>query len=338
VVFFRGLIPHDLYAVDADGSQEQALVSQEVFLALGYGDATELRSFAFLPGSHRLLFNTHELDPRDVKARRQDRRSAQANDDLLLADSDSGEVRPLLPPGEGGNFIISPEGNLVAIQASGHVDIVDIAGEMIHPNLVTYIPSQPVALEPYVYWLPDSSGLLVLLPIESEYDFEGPATFAAWRYPFDGRAPAQIPLDPPLTNAGTISVSPDRNWLLYNPWSELTVVSLNLADLREGNSQAYAPPGIAKGWSPNSKHFVYELVGQGLFLGSVGIKPISIGRGTFLGWIDAARFLYFEKENGQIWMGETGGEAVALSNDVPVSALRNGRNFFSFVFLVRGAD
>jgi hypothetical protein len=209
---------------------------------------------------------------------------------------------------------------------------------MIQPNLVTYIPSQPVALEPYVYWLPDSSGLLVLLPIESEYDFEGPARYAVCRYPLDGSAPAQIPLDPPLTNAGSIGVSPDRNWLLYNPWSELTVVSLNLADLREGSSQAYAPPGTAMGWSQDSKHFVYDLTGQGLFLGSVGDKPISIGRGTFLGWIDVARFLYFEKENGQIWMGETGGEAVALSNDVPVSALRNGRNFFSFVFLARGAD
>lgn len=337
-MFFRGLIPHDLYVVDAGGRQEQALVTQEVLLALGYGDATELRSLAFLPGSHRLLFNTHELDPLNVKTGDHDRRGAQANDDLLLADSDSGEVRPLLAPGEGGNFRISPDGNLVAIQAQGHVEVVDIAGETIHPNLVTYIPSQPVALDPYVYWLPDSSGLLVLLPTESEYDREGPARYTVWRYPLDGSASAQIPLDPPLTDAGPIGVSPDRNWLLYNPLAEGTMASLNLADLQEGSSQAYAPPGAAQGWSPDSKHFVYDLIGQGLFLGRVGDAPVSIGRGTFLGWIDAARFLYFEKENGQIWMEETGGEAVALSIDVPVAALGSGRNFFTFVFLARGAD
>ena len=333
IVFYRGLIPHELYSVSVDGSEERALITQDVLLNLGYGDSTELRSLAFIPRTHRLLFNTHELDPLNVESKDQNRRGAKQNNDLLILDVDTGEIKPLLPPGAGGNFLVSPDGNLVAIQSDGRIDVVNIDGEIVYRNLVAYSPSQPTVLEPYVYWMPDSSGLLVLLPDKAQYELEGPSTYTVWRYAFNVSAALRVPLDPPVTDAGPFGISPDRNWILYNQFDFGALVSLNIGDLRNNTSQEYGQPCLPQGWSSDNRHFVCEIIGQGLLLGSVSDPPVFIHPGIFLGWGDTSHYLYFDKSIGMVVLGEINGESVRLLHGAPTSSLRNGRNFFTFIFL-----
>jgi Tol biopolymer transport system component len=342
IVFFRGTVPHDLYAINADGSQEQALVTSRLLtsLGLGYDGSTELRSLAFVPGSHRLLFNTHQLDPYDIELNSPNRIASKKNDDLLLLDIDTGEIKRLLPSGQGGGFKVSPDGSLVAILASGHVDVVGIDGRVIHRNLVTYTPSQPIELWPDIKWTPDSDELIVLLPIETEYDMEGPETRSVWHYAIDGSPAVQVSLDPPPMG-GLESVSPDRNWIIYQYFPEGIMsrqVPLYMGNLHDGRTQLYAPDAAPHDWGPDSMHFVYEETGQELFLGVVDGPPKFIDKGGFQGWVDASHFIYISTANEMIVMGEIGGETMMILAGEPGSSLLSSLGGFTFVLLDRGVD
>jgi len=98
IVFLRRFIPHDLYSINADGSREQVLVSGTLLEArgLGYSKLSEIRSFAFIPSTHLVIFNTRELDELDVKMQDWNRTGSNNNDDLLTVDTDSGEIKSLL--------------------------------------------------------------------------------------------------------------------------------------------------------------------------------------------------------------------------------------------------
>lgn len=100
IVFLRGFIPHDLYSINPDGSQEQLLVSGNELsnLGLGYDELSEVRSFAFVPSTHKLVFNTRQLDELDVTMQDWNRTASKNKDDLLVVDTDTGDIMSLFPP------------------------------------------------------------------------------------------------------------------------------------------------------------------------------------------------------------------------------------------------
>ena len=196
IVFFRGKSADHVYVINADGSQEQLLITNSLLNERGlrYDEASEIRTFrslAFVPGTHILLFNAYQIDPHDLELKYKNHVYAIG---LFLVDIDSGKIRQLLAPGLGGSFKISPDGNLLSVITSGHIDIFGIDGQVIRRNLVTYTPSKPIELFPVFYWLPDSTGLIVSLLVESQYDIGDMPTYAIWRYPLDGNMAIQIPL------------------------------------------------------------------------------------------------------------------------------------------------
>ena len=156
IIFYRGLVPHELYSINIDGAQEQALVAGSLLeiLGLGYDKFTEIISLAFVPGTHKILFNTRQLSQEDIDQKDFNRLGSKENFDLLSVDADTGEIKRLLPRGQGGNFFISPEGSLMAIQAKGHIDIVNVNGQTIRRNLVTYTPTHPNDLRSKIFGTP----------------------------------------------------------------------------------------------------------------------------------------------------------------------------------------
>lgn len=333
IVFFRGILPRDLYAISADGTQERALVTNDKLMALGlgYDEFSEVGSLSFVPGSHRLIFNTHTLKPG------QGGLIPVGNKDLFLVDTDTSEFKILLPPGHGGGYEMSPDGSLVAYGSSGHIDVINTHGQLIRRNLVTYAPSEPIELIPDIHWLPDSTELTVFLPVETYYDMEAPETYALWRYALDGRAGVQIPVDPPPIGSD-YRLSPDGNWLVYNYFyypgkTDIDLAGLYISNLQEGRTKLYAPEGASpSGWSPDSMHFVYG-VNPRLFLGAADRSPAFIDEGYFQGWIDASRYLYSSNQNRMIMMGEIGGKPVIISDKLPVELLTGGVAKFNFIFL-----
>jgi len=337
IVFFRGKSADHVYVINADGSQEQLLITNSLLNERGlrYDEASEIRTFrslAFVPGTHILLFNAYQIDPHDLELKYKNHVYAIG---LFLVDIDSGKIRQLLAPGLGGSFKISPDGNLLSVITSGHIDIFGIDGQVIRRNLVTYTPSKPIELFPVFYWLPDSTGLIVSLLVESQYDIGDMPTYAIWRYPLDGNMAIQIPLDPPPMGTDA-HISPDKKWLIYNrePDKEQKGVPLYLGDLRNSSSRLYMMDAFARGWSPDNIHFICEGNKRELFLGSIDKPPTYAGEGNFLGWVDTSHYIYASIPNmGNIMIGEIDGETINIQTFKLKTLSSKSFSWFIFVSL-----
>lgn len=310
IVFLRGSIPKDLYSINADGSREQLLVSGKILsqLDLGYDELSEIRLFAFIPGTHQVVFNVRELDEGDIRMGNFNRPSAVNFDDLLIVDADTGEIRRILAPGQGGDFVIAPTGELIAVQRRAHIDLVDIEGKTLWQNMLIYVPTQPYELKPVMVWADDASALVVTLPIEAEYNRDGPEFRAVWRIPMDGSAKTRSSFDPPVL-ASDYTISPDGNWILYQYYYYPGKTSesnngIYLGNLLDGSSQLFSEIGPFIGpWNPDSHNFLYE-TGAGWFLGTTDGQsdPIAINDLVFA-WIDDRHFLFYSYGDDGVSIG-----------------------------------
>ncbi len=361
ILFYRNPEPFtyhslDLYSIHADGTQEKMLVTGSLLepLGLGYNKSTTIADLSYVPGTHQILFHTCQPTEEIFDC------DSHLNLDLLLVDMDTGKIKTLLPPGKGGNFVVSPDGSMVAIQASGHIDVVSIDGQMIRKDLVTYTPSKPYELLPDMFWTKDSTELLVALPVDTVYKlirWECTTDVGArslWRYAINDNTAIQIPLNPPPLGHGDdeYSISPDRNWISYSysqhPYecqAIKTDASITpgryLGNLQQGTIQWYSS-NIDPLWSPDSKHFLYDLYEQGMFLGSVDGPPVPIDNRIYsVGWLDSTHyFAYYMVDRSAAGttvgiVGEVKGKAIYFPVSVPASILGDtGRDFrFDFIYL-----
>lgn len=345
IVFFRGLFPHDIYTINIDGSQEQALVTNDLLIALnlGYSDKTEPRLFSFVPSTHQLLFNTHELDSRALEAEdphaMQYRIDSDPNHDLLLVDTDTTEIRSLLPQEKGGPFQISPDGKIVGIQAADRIDVIGLDGKVIHHNLVTYPVAYPKIWMPDIYWSQDSSKLNVVLPIPTAgiLDYTGPEPQTVWQYSMDGSPASKVPLSPPPMD-NWLSFSPDGKLVIYTfadyagKTNETKPLGIYIGNLQDGSAQLLEVEELSVlphyfYWSPDSIHFVFkDELRSRLFMGNINGDATPINGSKFLGWVDDSRYLY-----DNLLMGEIGKEEVIkVGNGLFVD---DNSQPFTFIFL-----
>lgn len=316
IVFYRGKI-HDnnsIFSVNADGSQMQEIITTAWLDTLGAG--TKAGHLAFVPNTHLMIFNTYLCPDNDDL-------SSGCTVGLFLVDTDTGKLKEIVKPTLGGrlpiggdalwirNFSISPDGKSLSIAHAGQIDIFDINGKVIHHSIMTYSPGMPFELYPRVYWFPDSSGLIVALPAETEYVgplWGGDPDYTIWRYIFDGNIATQIPLEPTptwihmLESNDVLSVSPNREWVIYFA-NDCKLYKGNLLD---GSTELLIPCWyfLPMQWSSDNKHFGSGSNPQAI-IGSVD-KPLGLLPGYFIDWIDAKRFIYFSSfaENTQILVGE----------------------------------
>ena len=289
----------NIYSVNTDGSSEQALITEQWLATLGKG--TEARFPVFVPDTRQLIFNTYLCESQEY--------NSLCSIGIFLVDTDTGEIKKILPPGEagqydhGGNFKVSPNGKMVSVALSGRIDIFDLNGKIIRKNVLPYTPSDPAELFSAQSWLPDSNGMIIAIPASIHYGagYEDP-TYTVWRYTVDNSEADQIPLDnlPPIivmANCGNeIDISPDGNWILYARPTATTESTLYLGNLRNGHTQLYAPLTCPGGpvWSSNSKYFIYADK-----WGTINTPPILVG-GFFLEWLDATHFFYVDTTNKNI--------------------------------------
>jgi Tol biopolymer transport system component len=340
LVFYRGLVPHDLYTINPDGTQERALVTGDLLATLdsGYDKYTEMISLAYVPGTHQILFNTRQLGQGDIDEKDINRLGSKANLDLLLVNVDTGEIKRLLPKGTGGGFFISPDGSMVAVQAKGHIDVISIDGRVIRHSLITYTPTHPYGLAPNISWKSDSTELIVSLPARDIFDMSGPEAFTIWRYAVDGSTKAQLPFDPPPLDS--CCASPDGTWFLYPYYyypgktSDQIPHGIYLGNLHGGNVQLYDPNYLSYHWSPDSIHFIFGA--NGLFLGAINEQPKYIDQGQFLGWLDNNRFLYYGFASGMLWIGDTGKASIPIATSIPRDLTIQGASAFTFIYRDRG--
>ena len=302
IVFYRG--ENELCVIGADGSGEQTLITLELLSVFGerYNESTGPASLAFIPGTHSLIFNTGStigfgaLYP-------------HPNKDLVFVDSDTGEIRQLRAPDQGGNFFVSPDGKKIAVQTIDHIDVIDTHGRLLHRNLVTHSPIDDYygIWWAFVYWKQDSSELIVAAT-DIPPGVGLPVLYTVRRYPLDGHPSVEVPLNP-QPEGYALSISPDGNWIVYGyslgPLDATTTTGIYLGNLKERTSQLlYTPPVGAvspldlpssyHGWSPDSLHFILEGYNTNLYVGNIygEFTQVGFSRGTeVFGWIDNSRFL-----------------------------------------------
>jgi hypothetical protein len=298
IVFFRGKDweKEEMRSINRDGSQEQVLVTSQLLMALdnSYTELTRPHSLTFVPGTHLLLFATSE--PVQIW-----------NGDLLVVDTDSAEIKRLLPPRHIDEFYVSPDGKFIAVDAIGGIDVIDMGGKIVRRNLLMYTPSDPAFLPPGISWMPDSTGLIVLLPVPTYYEGNEPPDYTVWRYALDGSPGIQVSLDPLPGDHNMARVSLDGNWIIYNNYIQN---AFYIGNLHTSYTELYESRHYVQhydwSWSPDNEHFVYSMApGSTLYLGSVNHPPEFIGKGDFLGWMDTNRYLYYAEKN--IVMGQING-------------------------------
>jgi Tol biopolymer transport system component len=281
---------------------------------LGY-DAFFVDHTAFVPGTHLLLFQTAD--------------SQAINSDLLLVDTDTREIKSLLPLRRTSAYYVSPDGTKIALSGTGtpgHIDILSIDGKTLQRNIVTYTRSEPIPIPPDVHWAQDSNNLIIVLPFPTFYDTSGGApNYTIWRYALGENKSTQVPLDPMPKDL--VEVSPDGNWVTYHDEDG----ALYVGNLRDGSSQVYKPKPLLPlySWSPDNIHFAYGR--RKIYLGALNTSSVFFGDGDFIGWLDTNHFLYYDYVDKTIVMGGIDGGKSVILTDARESFLDN--TTFAFMLL-----
>ncbi len=305
VVFLRQVDPEgaghtELRAVNADGTAETTLLGAAALDALyppvEMTVGIDISQLAFIPGTHDLLFNTYRI-PEVI--------GFFKNDDLLRINTDTGALTTLLAPGSGGNFVLSPDGALVALTTPTSAGLVNSDGTDLRLGLITF--PHIITYSEYLYyptpvWAPDSSAVGIALP---SADPLAPSTSGTtWLIPVDGS---------PAASLGTItgmfffpfmtypSLSPSLDHVAYTRDTATPNVRDLLVAAPSGASESLVTTAEIdwRGWSPDGAHFLYTAGGPfALHLGTIGDPGVPIVTGADPLWISSNEFLYLEYGGG----------------------------------------
>lgn len=283
----------ELQVVDTVAGTEWVLFSQtdlDAIYPLGEALHHLPYQFDFIPGTHTVLLNTRKIfmGPGLVQ-----------NNDLWSINADTRDRILLLDPGQGGDFYLSPSGDMLALVLPTSLGFVRPDGSDRSPDHLTFafvITYSEYAYYPIPIWAPDESAIAVLIPAEDPFVDD---SALVWRVPVAG-APTPL-LDitsfPFFRNQGkTPAIAPDLSKVAYLREISTTSVDLVVAPLDGSAESIYASGNLTwQGWNPDSTQFVYGDAPRNLLLGSTGIPAAGVGFGSRLRWVDVDTFLYLDE-------------------------------------------
>lgn len=290
IVFYRGEKFDNVVVINADGTGEKTIVSPKLLPALGKGD---IKFLMFRPGTYDIIFSTHLCNDTTCSV------------SIFLVDANSAKITEVVsglsaPVSANSDFALSPDGQYLAIGAPKKIHLYRLADKMELGYAASVSPFVKSVL-PLLFWLPDSSGLIVLMEMQDNY--------AILRYTVTHNTTEQLSFELPTINCG-FSVSPDRNWIFYQKSDK----EYALGSLQDVQAKAYPwDAGCAVKWSANSQHFASQTE-----IGSVdGTPPIPLD-GRFIAWLDATHYLFSKGKSIldlQTYIAEVGKEADAVQVD-----------------------
>lgn len=299
----------NIYSINSDGSQKQVIVSKEWKNSLKAGASIFIEGF--VPDSHQLFFRTDLCESQTWWG-------PPCSTSLFLTHTDTGNIKKLADVGLSTqygismkNIRISPNGKMIAIGNMERMDILDMDGNIICQNILTYKPSTSDVLFPSLFWFPDSSGLTIALPDSINRDRF--LAYSLWRYTIKDQSAVQISLDPaPMHNDSTFDVSPDGNWIVYG---NLYVVFLGNLVNEQVNIIIDHDADISRfSWGPDSRHFFFQ---ASLWSITSIDNPSSVTffGGTLRQWVDKTHFVhdyYAENKDPRIYMMEINGDNIKI--------------------------
>jgi hypothetical protein len=233
VVFYRS--DGNEYAINADGTQEQIIIPNNWLASFESG--TKKSIFGFIPHTHQLLLETYLCESEKYGSPCSARLFIVDTDTYgiaKLADLDVALYRDTINR----NIKVSPNGEMIAVGTMDGMDIFTLDGKIIRENILPYKPSTDI-LFPYLFWLPDSSGLTLALP-DKIYDstaYDNGTAYTIWRYLIDDNSAVQMPIDPSRITA-QFDIFPDGKWIIYGGVGDAEP-TLYLGDLTTGHVQVF---------------------------------------------------------------------------------------------------
>ena len=312
----------EIWAVNTDGSSLRRLLSEDDFsMMTTRQDAVGAVPYQidFVPGTHRIAFNTRLLFEGP---------GLLLQDDLWMVDADDpGVPSSILPPGQGGAFSYSRDGRKIALVRPDQISIFDSAGSVrrdlySYPPVMTYSEYQ---YYPPVLWTLDSSALRVVIPPQDPLG-DPASTTQVLHSQADGsesRLLATFEMVPFFSNEAVLS--PDTNKLAYvapgfsgDPYSGI----LRIVNVDGTGSVDYDGGQIQfLGWSPDNRHFIYT-VNDSPQIGEVGSHTVPLSGITSMRnvrWVDPNRYLYLNRD-GTSWelhLGRLGGGPFLIARTAP---------------------
>ncbi len=286
VVFYQD--DGNIYSVNTDGTHEQVVIPSNWSDSLEAG--TQMGALKFIPKTHLLSFEAILCKEKSS--------ISLCFTIIFLADADTGKIQKLADlglalqnydPNIQNNIRFSPDGKMMAVGTMEGMKIFTLDGEIIRQNILPFTPSTSDAPFPSLFWLPDSSGLIVALPDKIHPDpfyVSGAPAYTLWRCKIQNNSTTEIPFDPPV--AGAFEVSPDGNWIVYGGIS-LAETELYLGNLKDGSAKIFGNDLMRNfQWSSDSKHFIH---GNAVVISFD--KPPVFGGGSTQ-WVDSNHFIYFD--------------------------------------------
>jgi hypothetical protein len=285
-----------LWAIHSDGTNEGLLVGEDYFKPETPGPTTtRVNSFAWVKGTHQLLFNTAESEFES-----EGNFPPMGNDDLYIVEADRPEIKIVVPPGQGGSFFVSPDGKKIAVSTPTSISVMDFDGGhwttlLTFPVVYTY---SEVWYYPDLFWSPDSHALAVSIPAHDPMTEQNPL-LTIWYLPVNGEPARQITQIPDSMRSATrasVGFSPDLAYLVYtleacqDPEAAYEVHFFKMDGSADQIYGCVSLPRIS--WAPDGRHFFFRK--DVVHLGELGGKAVSLpGQGSFGTWIDANYFFAY---------------------------------------------
>jgi len=285
----------ELWVVNADGSNERQLVSNAFLSGLATGgDTAEVNDLVWMPGSHTIYFNTL------VVAAEVGYRISQF--DLYSINTDAGTIAVTTQEsaGSGGVPIFSPDGTVVALAQPDKIIFLEVTGAfwnvaLTFPNIMTYSEWTYV---PEVVWLPDSSGVRVVIPASDPLG-DPTAVTTVWNVPISGAATVLDTFIAAPAFASAPVISPDGSEVLYlvENGSDNNLQVRQIGGLDTGYTFAAAGQIGIVNWSPDSTRFIYWLPQpSNTYIAAVGVIAYNVSdsspNASSVLWIDNNRVIY----------------------------------------------
>jgi hypothetical protein len=309
VVFLRRASPDtgtEVWTVRADGTGETVLITRDrvdTLYSLESFLYRDVSSLAFIPGTHRLLLNTRAVaeGPGLLKY-----------NDLLHLDAETGALTPLLAPGSGGDFTISPDGAKVILVTPDSLSWMNTDGTNVHPPAVTYAPVTTYSEYQYYahpVWSADSAAFAVAIP--GPEPLTPPPGGTVWRVVTDGSAgdvAGTISGDLFFSQFDAPAVAPDLAHLAFlRETGTPNVRGLILAGLDGSGERIVATDQVNwMGWAPDGQHFLFAAP-EPTFLqvGAVGGGSVPMPVGASPLWADATSYVYLSGTAGAWTLNRT---------------------------------
>jgi hypothetical protein len=292
----------NLWAVQADGSNPRQLVGADFFNQLPAPQnalAMNPIRMGWVPGTLNLLFNTganFEM-------------GSAPSDDLWIVNTSTGSSRNIKEGGNGGYFVVSPDGKKVALVRPTSLSIILLDGSfesnpLSYPAMITYSEGQ---YYPKPVWSSDSIHVRIVIPPVDPLADPNSMTISVYDISIDG-SPATLLDQYQVRPFSYFPISPDLQWLLLlttdNP--STNSVAVHLASLSSSQDIIALTAQIDNLlWLPGSNGFVAQ-ISDPKSSELYGLQPIQYSdladskRVENIQFIDDTRF-FFLKDTGSTY-------------------------------------